>query len=85
MSKRKLADYTEEEFVVLVNKIISAEFSTEREHNEAIYQFNQLTEHPDGHDLIYFPKPGADSSVRGIVNAVKEWRAANGKSGFKSL
>ncbi|SFQ98934.1 Colicin immunity protein / pyocin immunity protein [Enterobacter sp. kpr-6] len=85
MSKRKLADYTEEEFAAVVSKIISADFATDREHSEAVYQFNQLTEHPDGHDLIYFPQPNADSSVRGIVNAVKEWRAANGKSGFKSV
>ncbi|HCC6540625.1 TPA: bacteriocin immunity protein [Klebsiella pneumoniae] len=29
------------------------------------------------------PKVGEDSSAKGIVKTVKEWRAANGKPGFK--
>ncbi|WP_141397786.1 bacteriocin immunity protein, partial [Klebsiella pneumoniae] len=31
-----------------------------------------------------FPKVGEDSSAKGIVKTVKEWRAANGKPGFKN-
>jgi hypothetical protein len=47
--------------------------------------FKKLTEHPDGSDLIYYPKPGQDDSPAGIVKTVKEWRKANGKSGFKAV
>jgi hypothetical protein len=65
-------------------KIKKKEFSTEAEHDEVLYQFHQLTEHPDGRDLIYHPEPGADNSPSGIVKTVKEWRAQNGKPGFKS-
>ncbi|HBT8412993.1 TPA: bacteriocin immunity protein, partial [Klebsiella pneumoniae] len=32
---------------------------------------------------IFKPKVGEDSSAKGIVKTVKEWRAANGKPGFK--
>ncbi|MEH3412314.1 bacteriocin immunity protein [Phytobacter diazotrophicus] len=84
MVMKKLSDFTEAEFVAWVNKIKTADFPTERKHDDAIYQFSQLTEHPDGHDLIYYPEPGADNSAQGVVNTVKEWRAANGKQGFKS-
>ncbi|EPG2437975.1 bacteriocin immunity protein, partial [Klebsiella pneumoniae] len=34
--------------------------------------------------LIFKPKVGEDSSAKGIVKTVKEWRAANGKPGFKN-
>ncbi|WP_410315725.1 bacteriocin immunity protein [Klebsiella pneumoniae] len=43
-----------------------------------------LTEHPAGWNLIFKPKVGEDSSAKGIVKTVKEWRAANGKPGFKN-
>lgn len=84
MIMKTLSDFTEAEFVAWVNKIKTADFPTERKHDDAIYQFSQLTEHPDGHDLIYHPLPGADNSAQGVVNTVKEWREANGKQGFKS-
>lgn len=84
MTDKKLSDYTEQEFLDFINKIKTADFPTEDEHDEAIYLFSQLTEHPDGHDLIYYPEPGADNSAQGIINTVKAWRAANGKPSFKS-
>nr|WP_318381218.1 bacteriocin immunity protein [uncultured Enterobacter sp.] len=85
MTKRKFSDFTEAEFVAWVFKIKKADFKTEAEHDEAIYQFGELTEHPERWDLIFHPAPDADNSAQGIVNTVKEWRAANGKSGFKSF
>ncbi len=45
----------------------------------------QLTEHPAGSDLIYYPEEGADHSPEGITQTVKEWRAANGLPGFKEV
>ncbi len=46
-------------------------------------EFERLTEHPDGSDLIYYPRDDREDSPEGIVKEIKEWRAANGKSGFK--
>ena len=83
MVGKKLTDYTEQEFIDFINKIKKIDFPTEAAHDEAIYEFSQLTEHPDGWDLIYHPEPGADNSAEGVVKIIKEWRAANGKPGFK--
>ncbi|RRE67674.1 bacteriocin immunity protein [Klebsiella pneumoniae] len=63
--------------------MIAADFPTDKENDDAIYSFAQLTEHPAGWNLIFKPKVGEDSSAKGIVKTVKEWRAANGKPGFK--
>ncbi|ENU8725403.1 bacteriocin immunity protein [Salmonella enterica] len=83
MEDKKISDFTESEFIDFVRKIKKADFPTESEHDEAIYQFSQLTEHPDGWDLIYHPATGADNSAEGVTKTVKEWRAKNGKPGFK--
>lgn len=84
MKGKKIEDITETEFLDFVRKICKAEYSTERQHGEAVYQFNKISEHPDGSDLIYYPKNSADNSPEGIVTTIKEWRAANGKPGFNS-
>lgn len=83
MEKINITEYTEAEFLALVTKICNADFDTEQKHTEAVLLFKQITEHPDGSDLIFYPKPGQDDSPEGIVKTVKLWRAANGKSGFK--
>ncbi|VEA62242.1 Microcin-E2 immunity protein [Serratia plymuthica] len=83
MATRNISDFTENEFIDFVRKIKKADFPTESEHDEAIYQFGQLTEHPDGWDLIYHPAAGTDNSAEGVTKTVKEWRAQNGKPGFK--
>ena len=83
MQNKKIEDITEADFLELVRKICNAGFATERQHGEAVYQFNQISEHPYGSDLIYYPKASADNSPEGIIKEIKEWRAANGKPGFK--
>ncbi len=84
MTDKKLSDYTESEFFDFITKIIQVEFPSESAHSDALYEFGQMVGHPDGWDLIYHPKPGADNSTQGIINSIKEWRVANGKSGFKN-
>ncbi len=84
MEKKMISDYTEAEFFDFITKIRMVQFSSEKEHSEAVYEFAQLTEHPDGWDLIYHSKTGADNSTQGIVDIIKKWRAENGKPGFKN-
>lgn len=84
MEKKIISDYTEAEFLEFVRKICLAEGGTEEDDNKLVDEFRRLTEHPDGSDLIYYPKDDQDDSPEGIVKTVKEWRAANGKPGFKS-
>ncbi|MVX97753.1 bacteriocin immunity protein [Enterobacteriaceae bacterium 8376wB9] len=84
MEKKMISDYTEAEFLAFVRKICQvSDYKTEGEHTNAVLKFEKLSEHPDGSDLIYYPKDGQDDSPEGIVKEVKEWRARNGKPGFK--
>ncbi|WP_369071618.1 bacteriocin immunity protein [Klebsiella quasipneumoniae] len=83
MINKIIAEYTEAEFLAFVKKIRDADYDTESKHTDAVLLFKKLTEHPDGSDLIYYPKPGQDDSPEGIVKEVKDWRAKNGKPGFK--
>ncbi|MBZ7140240.1 bacteriocin immunity protein, partial [Klebsiella grimontii] len=51
MAGNKISDFTEEEFTAFVSKIIAADFPTDKENDDAIYSFAQLTEHPAGWNL----------------------------------
>jgi len=85
MENKTISDYTEKEFLDFVRKICKIQgYNSEKEHSEAVSQFEILSEHPDGSDLIYYPKEGQDDSPEGIVKEVKEWRAKNNKPGFKA-
>lgn len=82
--KNNFADYTEAEFIQLMQKIRVANKSAPDETLDPLLkQFCKITEHPDGTDLIYYPEEGADNSNEGIMQTVKEWRAAHGLPGFK--
>jgi len=83
MEKRTISDYTEVDFLAFVRKICRAEGATEEDDNKLVDEFERLTEHPDGSDLIYYPDDGREDSPEGIVKEVKEWRTKNGKPGFK--
>lgn len=79
-----ISDYTEKEFIKFIQQIraINKEGSDE-ELGEVLAQFRNLSGHPDGSDLIFYPEPGADNSAEGVTKTVKEWRAAQGLQGFK--
>ncbi|MBV6824385.1 bacteriocin immunity protein [Pseudomonas sp. PD9R] len=82
--KKSISDYTEAEFIRFIQKIRAANKSASDEVlGELLEQFRQLTGHPDGSDLIYYPEHGADNSNEGITETVKKWREANGLQGFK--
>jgi hypothetical protein len=77
-----VSDYTEEEFVTLLMRIIGSNESEEEENN-LVHHFNTICGHPAGSDLIFYPDDGADDSAQGITRTIKEWRAAQGLPGFK--
>ncbi|EKP3243759.1 bacteriocin immunity protein [Escherichia coli] len=81
--KNSISDYTEAEFLQLVTAIYNADTASEEEQVKLVSEFERLTEHPDGSDLIYYPRNDREDSPEGIVKEIKEWRAANGKPGFK--
>ena len=84
MSLKKLEDYTEADFLLFLKKICNAEFLTEKEQVDAVLEFEAVTEHPDGSDLIYYAPSDQEATPETILGKIKEWRAANGKTGFKS-
>lgn len=77
-----LSDYTKNEFISLVAEIISDQ-GTEEHQDNLMELFIQLTEHPEGSDLIYYPQSAADATPEAIADKVQEWRKTNGKSGFR--
>ena len=83
MNTLKFSDYAEKDFLLLLRKICNSEYPTEREQIEAVLLFEELTEHPDGSDLIYYADTDEDATPEAIVEKIKSWRAANNKPGFK--
>ncbi|WP_353614588.1 bacteriocin immunity protein [Mangrovibacter phragmitis] len=81
---KKISDYTEDEFLDFVRKLFDVGGTTEAEDIQNILEFKRLTEHPDGSDLIYYPREDREDSPEGVVQEVKEWRQKNGKPGFKN-
>lgn len=81
--KTKFNEYSDSEFVALLRRIVDHSGS-ESGVDQLVFHFEKVSEHPDGSDLIFYPKDGADDSPEGITRTVKEWRAANGLPGFRS-
>ncbi|MBN2976287.1 bacteriocin immunity protein [Pseudomonas salmasensis] len=81
--KTSISEYTESEFLKFVISLCDANARSEEEDDEMLLAFKRLTEHPDGSDLVYYPRNGREDSPEGIVKEVKEWRANNGKPGFR--
>lgn len=82
--KKSISDYTETEFLELMNEIYKENTAeTDDKSDILLDHFEKITEHPDGTDLIYYAKSDAESTPSAIAKIVKEWRAQNGKPGFK--
>ncbi|HIB4252684.1 TPA: bacteriocin immunity protein [Escherichia coli] len=80
--KKSIGDYTETEFKKIIEDIINCE-GDEKKQDDNLEYFINITEHPSGSDLIYYPEGNNEGSPEGVIKEIKEWRAANGKSGFK--
>ncbi|UUY07713.1 bacteriocin immunity protein [Pseudomonas sp. J452] len=79
--KSRITDYSEDEFLRLIEEICSATGS-EKYQDELLENFIQVSEHPAGSDLIYYPESG-DASPREILETVVAWRRGNGLSSFR--
>ncbi|WP_404346311.1 bacteriocin immunity protein [Yersinia kristensenii] len=81
--KKELTDYTENEFLELINLLFIGEFSSEEEHDELVNHIVKITEHPNGTDILYYPEAGVEDSPEGVIKFIKKWRAENGKPEIK--
>jgi hypothetical protein len=86
--KERLEEYTEAEFLAFLEEMTAnpknlrgRDFGKKVE--KYVEHFEKITEHPDGSDVIFYPKNGRDDSSAAILQEIKEWRSANGKPGFK--
>lgn len=83
---KNISDYTEQEFISLMESLITACGEVPDDKLAVLLeQFEIITGHPAGSDLIYYPEPGADNSAEGITRTIKEWREKNGLPGFRIL
>lgn len=81
---KKFEDYTESEFLAFVKSIYFVENITSEAHlGRLLDYFETICEHPAGTDLLYWPEEAGMGSPENAVRIIKEWRAANGKPGFK--
>lgn len=81
--KSKLEEYTEHEFLTLLIAIFDGKYSSEEEHDAIVNNIISTSEHPKGTDIIYYPEDGIEDSPQGVLKTIKDWRAKNGKPGFK--
>ncbi|PSV26292.1 colicin immunity protein [Photobacterium sp. GB-27] len=82
--KSKIQDYTESEFVELMDLIFKENTAFNDDKLDTLLEkFELLTEHPDGTDLIYYPDNEANCSPEGITKIIKEWRKSQGLPLFK--
>ncbi len=82
--KQAITEFSESEFTQFVEKIFKENVAeTDDVLDELLEQFESLTEHPDGSDLIYYPDDPADATPERIVEIVKQWRTSQGLPCFK--
>ncbi|KFF81379.1 bacteriocin immunity protein [Pseudomonas syringae] len=86
--KSKLSDYTEAEFMEILSELFTGVSETREDAeeyvNSLVDHITEVTEHPEKSDLLYYPLEGREDSAAGVMKEIKEWRAKNGKPGFKT-
>ncbi|PRA51755.1 MULTISPECIES: bacteriocin immunity protein [Pseudomonas] len=82
--KQKLEEYTEAEYLGLIERLFQGGFSSEEERDSFVENIARTSEHPYGNGVLYYPEEGVEDSPAGVLNAIKTWRAANNKPGFKA-
>lgn len=82
--KKDITDFTEDEFIAFMHKILAENVApTDDVLDVLLEEFCEITGHPDGTDLIYYPEADSSGSAEDVTRVVKEWRAAQGLTGFK--
>jgi hypothetical protein len=82
--KKIFSDFTETEFLEFIISITDpTDDVSEKELDLRISRFKEISEHPSGSDLIYWPEADGLDTPEEILRIVKEWRASNQKPGLK--
>ncbi|WMJ02154.1 bacteriocin immunity protein [Pseudomonas chlororaphis subsp. aurantiaca] len=85
LMKNNLSDYTEAEFIELLEALRKEDMEAETDirADALLLHFKKVSQHPTGSDLIYYPENGSSGSPEEVTQIVKDWRIANGFPGFK--
>ena len=59
VTHKQITDFTEAEFLSFVEDICNDTYPSEKAHMAAVAEFERLSEHPSGSDLIYYPEEGS--------------------------
>ncbi|WP_434525993.1 bacteriocin immunity protein [Photorhabdus asymbiotica] len=82
--KNKIEFYTEAEFIEFMKEIFKENLAkTDERLNVLLSHFEKVTEYPAGTDIIYYANSDSECTPEAITKKIKEWRAKNGKPGFK--
>lgn len=81
--KNALEDYTESEYLEIIQRLFEGKFPSEKQHDDLVDHIVTTSEHPNGTGVLYYPEDGFEDSPAGVLSAIKDWRLANGKPGFK--
>ncbi|KAA0971410.1 bacteriocin immunity protein [Pseudomonas sp. ANT_H12B] len=82
--RNTLQEYTEDEYLDLIECLFEGTYSSEQEHDAIVENIVLTSEHPDGTGVLYDPREGIEDNPNGVINAIKQWRSINGKPGFKT-
>ncbi|WP_036773426.1 bacteriocin immunity protein [Photorhabdus australis] len=82
--KNKIEFYTEAEFIEFMEEIFKENIArTDERLDVLLSHFEKVTEYPEGTDIIYYAISDSECSPEAITKKIKEWRAKNGKPGFR--
>ncbi|MBA3110992.1 bacteriocin immunity protein [Salmonella enterica] len=86
--KQKLEDYTEAEFIELLNEFSTnpryqGEMDRESYIDSLVDHFDKIVDHPESNGLIFCPPDDREDSPRGVIDEIKRWRKSQGRSSFK--
>ncbi|WP_118986801.1 bacteriocin immunity protein [Photorhabdus sp. CRCIA-P01] len=82
--KNKIEFYTEAEFIEFMKEIFKENLAkTDEKLNVLLSHFEKITEYPSGTDIIYYATSDSECTPEAITKNIKEWRAKNGRPGFK--
>ncbi|OCQ53118.1 Colicin-E7 immunity protein [Photorhabdus australis subsp. thailandensis] len=82
--KNKIEFYTEAEFIEFMEEIFRENIArTDERLDVLLSHFEKVTEYPEGTDIIYYATSDSECSPEAITKKIKEWRAKNGKPGFR--
>ena len=82
--KHSLADYTCTEFKAVVDELLQAS-GTSAWQDRLLEHFIDMSEHPSGSDLLYYPANELEGCAMGVIARVIAWRKSKGLALFKDM